>query len=108
MNKRGRLLIISALCWHAVDISLVLVVPIYGAMFADHDQFPPLLTRACMDLASFRHDSVFYTPLFYGGLIGSVMLAVKEERKRFAMGFVACSLLAFGLFALALVMPAVA
>ena len=102
------MLIISALCWQSVDISLVLVVPVYGAIFADRDQFPPLLTRVCMDLASFRHDSVFYAPLFYGGLIGGVMLAVKEERKRFALGFVVCSLLALGIFALALALPAFA
>lgn len=102
------MLIISALCWQAVDVSLVLVVPIYGAIFADRDQLPPVLTRACMDLASFRHDSVFYGPLFYGGLIAAVMLAVEEKRKRFAMGFIACSLLAFGLFALALALPAFA
>ncbi len=108
MSRRGRLLIISALCWQAVDVSLVLVVPVYGAIFADGDHFPPVLTRVCMDLASFRHDSVFYAPLFYGGLIGSVMLAVKEEKKFFALGFVACSLLAFGLFALALALPAFA
>ena len=105
MDRRGRLLIISALCWQTVDVSLVLVVPVYGAIFADRDQFPPALTRACMDLASFRHDSVFYAPLFYGGLIGGVILAVKEERKRFALGFIACSILAFGLFALALALP---
>lgn len=103
-RRRKFLLIVSILLWFAIDVSLALAVPVYGAMFAQQDRMPPIVAQVCVDIASFRRTSTFYAPLFHGGLVGAVMLAAKKERKYVAMGFVACSFLAFAVFTLAFIL----
>ncbi len=105
-RRRKVLLIIAALLWFVMDENLVLIVPIYGAIFVDFETPLPVVTQACIDLAGFRH-SFLYQPVFYGALIGAVMLAVKKERSGFAIFFVVISLSALAIQTMALFLPAV-
>jgi len=105
-RRRKVLLIVAVLLWVGVDLSFILVVPVFAAMFADFGGPLPGLTQALIDLAWFsRSHSVFYWPLFYGALAGSAYIAVRKEKRLFAMLFVASSFLAVGMLIVALFLP---
>lgn len=108
LSRRRRFwLLVTAFVWLAIDLSFVFLVPIFGAMFADFETRPPALTVAFIDLAAFSRHSMFHDIVFWGGLIAATMRAVRKERRRFAIGFVAVTFLVLVLLVVAMLLPVV-
>ena len=105
-HRRKVLLIISVLLFASIDISFIFIVPVFAEMFADFGAPLPKLTQALIDFAWFsRQHSVFYIPLYYSAVAGATVIAIKKEKKAFALFFVLSALVAVATLVVALFLP---
>jgi hypothetical protein len=105
-KRRIFLVIVSIALWIIVDATVVSVLPVFAAMFADFGSKLPFVTRAILRLAdAVKEYGVIYRVTFSGLLVGASVAVVATESRRGAFLFFASGAVAASIIAIALVAP---
>jgi type II secretory pathway component PulF len=99
-------IIISVLLWSVIPVAMVLVVPVFAAMFADFGAQLPAPTQWCIDVSSFTRSHLFLVAVpFAAALIVAAAWTKEKNKKLYFIIFPVSGLFAVLLFVVVLFLP---